>query len=247
MPRIGCGASGPCPSGSGEDPEYTRPVEYKIAPSILGADLARLGDQLASVENVADLIHLDVMDGHFVPNLSFGMPVIAALRPHSRLPFDVHVMTSNPGAYLEELAEAGADLVTVHLEAVPDPAPTIARARSAGLSVGIVISPATPWEAMEPFVEISDMVVIMSVNPGFGGQAFMPEVLGKVEFARKWIDSHGLSTDIEVDGGIDTATLPLARDAGANVFVAGSAVFGEPDPAAAVIRLREVIEGEPIG
>jgi ribulose-phosphate 3-epimerase len=227
--------------------EYTRPVTYKIAPSVLGADFARLGEHLASVEAVADLLHLDVMDGHFVPNLSFGMPVIAALRPHSDLPFDVHVMTSNPGAYLEELAEAGADLVTVHLEAVPDPGRTIDRARSLGLSAGIVISPSTPWAAMEPFVEMSDMVVIMSVNPGFGGQSFMPEVLGKVESARKWIDSHGLSTDIEIDGGIDTATLPSARDAGANVFVAGSAVFGDPDPAAAVLRLRQVIEGEPIG
>lgn len=222
-------------------------MQYKLAPSVLAADFSCLADQVAAVEEVADLLHLDIMDGHFVPNLSFGMPVIASLRPRTRLPFDVHVMTSNPGAYLEELAESGADGVTVHLEAVPDPTSLLARARALGLRPGVVISPPTPWEAMEPFVELSEMVVVMSVHPGFGGQEFMPEVLGKVESARKWIDSHGLSTDIEIDGGIDAGTLSSARDAGANVFVAGTAVFGEPDPAEAVVHLRRVIEGAPIG
>ena len=222
-------------------------MQYKIAPSVLSADLSRLADQVAAIEPVSDLLHLDVMDGHFVPNLSFGVPVIRSLRPHSELEFDVHVMTSNPGAFFPELAEAGADLVTVHVEAVPDPSTLLQRARSLGMSAGVVISPPTPWQALEPFVELADMVVIMSVNPGFGGQSFMPEVLGKVESARKWIDSHGFSTDIEIDGGIDIATLPQARDAGANVFVAGSAVFGDPDPARAVTHLRQVIEGAPIG
>jgi ribulose-phosphate 3-epimerase len=181
------------------------------------------------------------MDGHFVPNLTFGMPVIAALRPHTELLFDCHLMTTNPAEYLPELADAGADLVTVHLEALPDPRRAAAHAERLGLGFGVVVSPPTPWEAMEPFVEISDMVLVMSVHPGFGGQSFIPEVLDKVEALRKLVDSQGLSTDIQIDGGISTATARSARDAGANVFVAGTAVFGHEDRRKAIEDLRQVI------
>ncbi len=213
-----------------------------IAPSLLAADFARLGDEVGRVDGVADMLHLDIMDGHFVPNITFGMPVIEALRPLTSLVFDCHIMTSNPTAYLEELRRVGADMVTVHLEAVADPIPAAKMARDLGLRFGIVISPPTSWTALQPFAELCDMLVVMSVHPGFGGQSFMPEVLEKVELARKWVDSHGLDTDIQIDGGISVESAPAARDAGANVFVAGTAVFGSDDAADAVTRLRSVIE-----
>lgn len=189
----------------------------------------------------ADLLHVDVMDGHFVPNLSIGMPVIASLREVTDLPLDCHLMTLNPDAYLEELKAAGADLVTVHMEVFPNPVTVAARAREVGLGFGLVISPPTPAEAVEPFIELADMVLVMSVNPGLGGQAFMPEVLGKLERVRKFVDSAGLATDIEIDGGIDVTTIRSARDAGADVFVAGTSVFLAQDPAAAVEELRTAI------
>lgn len=216
-------------------------VDIKIAPSLLAADFSRLASEIATVEDVADLLHLDVMDGHFVPNLTFGMPVVAALRPHSRLRFDCHLMTTNPVDHLEGFAEAGADLVTIHLEAVPDPRPAFDRAADYGLSLGVVVSPPTPWEAVEPYVEQAAMVVVMSVHPGFGGQSFMPEVLPKVEALRKTVDSLGLATDIQIDGGIGVDTIRSARDAGANVFVAGTAVFGADDRRGAIEALRAVI------
>jgi ribulose-phosphate 3-epimerase len=215
---------------------------YKIAPSLLAADFTRLGEQVASIERDADLLHLDVMDGHFVPNLSFGIPVIAALRPLSSLRFDCHLMTTNPDAYLPELAQAGVDLVTMHIEAIPDPSGAARRARAEGMDFGLVISPPTPVEAVLPFLGECSLLLVMSVNPGFGGQNFIPEVLAKVEAARNWIESEGLKADIEIDGGISTNTIVSARDAGANVFVAGTAVFGEPDPAAAVRDLRKQLE-----
>jgi len=213
----------------------------RIAPSILAADFARLGEEVALVEAQADLLHVDVMDGHFVPNLSIGMPVIASLREVTGLPLDCHLMTLNPDAYLEELKAAGADLVTVHMEVFPDPVAVAARARDLGLGFGLVINPPTPAEAVEPFIELADMVLVMSVNPGFGGQAFIPEVLGKVERVRKFVDSAGFATDIEIDGGIDLATIRSARDAGADIFVAGTSVFQAEDPAAAVEELRTAI------
>jgi ribulose-phosphate 3-epimerase len=213
----------------------------RIAPSILAADFARLGEQVALVEAQADLLHVDVMDGHFVPNLTIGMPVIASLREVTDLPLDCHLMTLNPDAYLEELKAAGADLVTVHMEVFPNPVTVAARARDVGLGFGLVINPPTPAEAVEPFIELADMVLVMSVNPGFGGQKFMPEVLGKLERVRKFVDSAGLATDIEIDGGIDMTTIRSARDAGADVFVAGTSVFQTKDPAAAVEELRTAI------
>lgn len=213
-------------------------MEIKIAPSLLAADFSELSKAISTVEDEADLLHLDVMDGHFVPNISFGMPVISSIRPVSALIFDCHIMTTNPTAYLEELAEAGADIVTIHLEAVPDPAGAIAEAEKLGLGFGVVISPHTPFDAMEPWVESCQMVLIMSVHPGFGGQAFIPEVLSKVEAARKWVDFHGLATDVQIDGGITTENAARAASAGANVLVAGSAVFREDDPAEAIRSLR---------
>jgi ribulose-phosphate 3-epimerase len=210
----------------------------RIAPSILAADFAHLGDEVARIEEHVDLLHVDVMDGHFVPNISLGMPVIASLRAATDLKLDCHLMTLNPDAYLEDLKSAGADLVTVHIEVFPDPTPVAEIAREVDLEFGLVINPPTPFEAIEPFIEITDMVVVMSVHPGFGGQAFIDEVLPKIERVRKFVDSAGLSTDIEIDGGIDVNTIRPAREAGADVFVAGTSVFRAPDPVAAAEMLR---------
>jgi ribulose-phosphate 3-epimerase len=214
----------------------------RIAPSLLAADFARLGQEVQRIETEIDMLHLDVMDGHFVPNISFGMPVIASLRAATSVYFDCHLMTTNPDAYLEDLKEAGADLVTVHIEVIPNPTRVAERARQIGLDFGLVLSPDTPFAGVEPYVELTDLLLIMSVHPGFGGQSFMPEALPKLEAARKFIDSHALSVDIQIDGGITDRTAPLARQAGANVFVAGTAIFGDPDPVGAVRRLRNAIE-----
>ena len=215
---------------------------FRFAPSLLAADFAHLADQVGAIETEAYMLHLDVMDGHFVPNISFGMPVIAALRPHSKLIFDCHLMTTNPDAFLPELAEAGVDLVTMHIEAVPDPTDAAKATANLGMKFGLVLSPPTPFEAVVPFMDLTDLLLIMSVQPGLGGQPFMPEVLGKVEAARNWIESNDLPTDIEIDGGIGANSLAAARDAGANVFVAGTAIFGAPDPAQAIRELRRIVE-----
>ncbi len=213
----------------------------RIAPSVLAADFSRLGEEVARAELHADLLHVDVMDGHFVPNLAVGIPVIAALREITKLPLDCHLMTLNPDRFLEQLKEAGADIVTVHIEVFPNPRDIAAQARAVGLGFGLVINPPTPGQAVEPFVELTDMVLVMSVDPGFGGQQFDQTVLGKVERLRKLIDSAGLGTDIEIDGGIDLTTIRSARDAGADVFVAGTSVFRTDDPAAAIEELREAM------
>ncbi len=215
----------------------------KIAPSLLAADFADLAAEVARIEDHVDMLHLDIMDGHFVPNISFGMPVIESLRPHTDLLFDCHLMTTNPDVYFEDLRAAGGDLAMVHIEAMTDPTAAAAAARAAGLGFGLVVNPPTPIEAIEPFVELTDMVLIMSVHPGFGGQAFIPDVLGKVETARKWVDRGDLSVDIQIDGGINPETARLAASAGANVFVAGTAIFRADDPVAAVARLRTAIDG----
>jgi ribulose-phosphate 3-epimerase len=214
----------------------------RIAPSILAADFARLGEDVARIASHVDMLHVDVMDGHFVPNISLGMPVISSLRKVTDLPFDCHLMTTNPDAYFEPLREAGADLVTVHIEVYPEPTPVAAKARAAGLGFGLVLNPITPFEAVAPYVELCDMVLIMSVQPGFGGQSFISEVLPKLEAVRKFVDVRGLSTDIEIDGGIGLDTIASARSAGADVFVAGSAIFGAPDPVAAVAEMRALVE-----
>lgn len=215
----------------------------KIAPSLLAADFSKLADEVRQVEPYVDMLHLDVMDGHFVPNISFGMPVIESLRSHTDLLFDCHLMTTNPDVYLEELKAAGGDLAMIHIEAVTDPTAAASQARQAGLGFGLVVNPPTPFAAIEPFVELTDMVLIMSVHPGFGGQSFIPEVLEKTEAARKWVDEHGLAVDIQIDGGINPETARLAASAGANVFVAGTAIFRADDPVAAIRRLRQATDG----
>ena len=216
---------------------------YRIAPSLLAADFGHLADRVAAIEEEADLLHLDVMDGHFVPNISFGLPVIASLRRYTKLPFDCHLMTTNPDAFLPELAEAGVDLVTMHIEAIPDPTRAIKVARANDLGFGLVISPPTPFSAVIPFMESVNMLLVMSVNPGFGGQSFMAEVLPKVEQARNWIESHALGADIEIDGGVSSDNITSAKNAGATVFVAGTSVFGAADPAEAIRGLRRMIGG----
>lgn len=216
----------------------------KIAPSLLAADFAHLADDVARVAAHVDLLHVDVMDGHYVPNLTFGMPVIAALRRTTDLPFDCHLMVTNPMALFGPLAESGATGVTVHLEVHPDPTRAAAAARRHGLQFGLTMNPSTPFGAMAPFLHLCDLVLVMSVEPGFGGQRFMPEVLPKVEAARKLVDSEGYRADIEIDGGITPETARAARDAGANVFVAGTAIFGAPDPVAAIDRLRATVNGK---
>lgn len=215
--------------------------EIKLAPSLLAADFANLGAAVAAVEDSVEWLHLDVMDGHFVPNISFGIPVIAALRAYTSLYFDCHLMTTNPDVYLTELAEAGVDLVTMHIEAIPNPVSALQRGREVGLGVGLVLNPATPEAAIEPYLDLVDIVLVMSVEPGFGGQTFMTEVLSKVENLRELVENRGLPADIQIDGGISPETVGLAAKAGANVFVAGTAIFGQDDPGLAAGELRRII------
>jgi ribulose-phosphate 3-epimerase len=217
-------------------------MPVKIAPSLLAADFAHLDAEIAQVTGSVDWLHLDVMDGHFVPNISFGIPVIASIRPLTDLYFDCHIMTTNPDAYVAELATAGVDLVTVHIEAVPDPTRAIHRAGEHGLDVGLVLNPGTPFDAVAPYVEQCNVVLVMTVEPGYGGQDFIADVLPKIEMAREWVESHGLRADIEVDGGITPDNAGQVVSAGATVLVAGTAVFGAQDPTAAVDALRRATE-----
>jgi ribulose-phosphate 3-epimerase len=214
----------------------------KIAPSILSADFACLAAEVARVAADSDLLHVDVMDGHFVPNLTIGAPVVQCLRPHTDLFLDTHLMVTNPGDLLEQFAKAGSDRCIVHIEC-GEPRPLFAEMRDLGLGVGLTLNPETPFDAVEPYLAEIDLLLVMSVHPGFGGQAFIPEVLDKVRRARTIIDAGGLATEIEIDGGIHDQTIASAADAGVDVFVAGSAVFGADDPAAAVRRLRALAEG----
>ncbi len=197
-----------------------------LAPSILAADFWRLGEQVQQAENAgAGYLHIDVMDGMFVPSLSFGMPVIQTIRKHTDLFFDVHLMILKPERYLREFADCGADLINFHLEAAEDIKGAIAGIRNLGKKVGITIKPGTSVEAVEPYLDLVDMVLVMTVEPGFGGQKLMPECLDKVRELRGLIVERKLNVDIEVDGGITAANVELALTAGANVIVAGSAVF----------------------
>lgn len=213
----------------------------RIAPSILAADFANLARDVEAISGHIDMLHVDVMDGHFVPNISLGPPVIASLRESTDLYLDCHLMITDPLTYLETFKEAGANGVTAHIEAVPDPTAVFAEAERLGLDIGLVINPPTPVSAIEPYLDRTNMVLVMTVHPGFGGQTFIDDCLPKIERLRESIDSRGLSTDIEVDGGIDLRTVGPAREAGANVFVAGTAVFRASDPVAAVEQMRTIL------
>ena len=222
----------------GYDGEVKTSAPPRIAASILAADFARLGEEVGAVAEEADMLHIDVMDGRFVPNISLGIPVIRSLRAVTKLHFDCHLMTVDPVPFFGPLREAGADGVSVHVEAVSDPAAAARRAREEGLHFGAAISPDSPFAVLEPCLELCDLAVVMSVQPGFGGQEFISGVLGKVEEARRAIEAGGLGAGLQVDGGIDSRTIRLARSAGADVFVAGTAIFRTPDPPAAVRKLR---------
>jgi ribulose-phosphate 3-epimerase len=214
----------------------------KIAPSVLSADFGNLAEAVGEVASEADWLHVDVMDAHFVPNLTIGPPVVASLRRHSGLFFDCHLMMTEPGRFLEAFKEAGADSVTVHVE-IGGTGPLLEQVRSLGVRVGLAANPDTPFQAIEPFLDQVDLVLCMTVFPGFGGQEFMAEVMDKVTAVRAAVDRRGLAVDIEVDGGIDEETATVAAAAGANVFVAGSAVFGHDAPWEAVEAIRRGARG----
>ena len=209
----------------------------KIAPSILSADFARLGEEVQAIAS-ADYVHVDVMDGHFVPNLTIGPPVVSALRKVTELPLDVHLMIENPDCYIPAFAEAGADIITVHQEACIHLHRTVQLIKSCGKQAGVSLNPATPAGTLELILDDLDLVLVMSVNPGFGGQSFIPAALTKIEQLRREIDRRGLAVELEVDGGVKTDNIGRIARAGADVFVAGSAVFGTPDYAATIAELR---------
>lgn len=209
----------------------------KIAPSILAADFADLAGDVERVRADVDLLHVDCMDGHYVPNLTIGPPVVAALRKRTDLFLDCHLMCSAPEVLLPAFADAGADGCTVHVE-LGDPRPLLDTIRSLGMRVGLTLEPETPFEAVEPYLGEIDLLLVMSVRTGFGGQAFIPEVLSKVRAARRLIDERRLPVEIEIDGGVKVANAALGAEAGADIIVAGTAIFGAPDPAAAARAIR---------
>lgn len=215
----------------------------KLAPSILSANFGALLDDVRQVEQAgAEYLHIDVMDGHFVPNITIGPLVVRALRPHSGMFFDVHLMIDNPDLYVEQFIQAGADLVTVHVEATRHLHRTLMLIKEKGAKAGVALNPATPPAQIEYILPLADLVLLMTVNPGFGGQAFIPEVLPKIRTVRQMLEERGLSAEIQVDGGVNAETAAAVVQAGANVLVAGAAVFDGTDIAAAVKRLREAAQ-----
>ncbi len=211
----------------------------KIAPSILSADFSRLGEQVRLVEDAGvEYLHIDVMDGHFVPNITIGPLVVKALRPHSKLIFDVHLMIEHADKYAEEFVKAGADLISIHVEACPHLHRSVQNLKSLGVKAAVALNPATPLNTIDYVLDSLDMVLLMTVNPGFGGQSFIPEVLPKITALRQMIKERGLNTEIQVDGGVNPEIARQIVEAGATVLVAGSAVFGAADVPQAVKDLR---------
>jgi ribulose-phosphate 3-epimerase len=216
--------------------------EDKIAPSILSADFARLGDEVAQVERAgADMIHFDVMDGHFVPNLSIGIPVLESLRKVTRLPLDAHLMIENPERYVEVFVKSGANSVSVHAEVCKDIPAMAKRLHDLGARASVGINPETDVQRVLPFAAHLDMILIMSVHPGFGGQEFIPEALEKLRAVRRELDRRGLKVDIEIDGGVKLDNIAEVKAAGANVFVSGSGIFGQGDYRKVVKEMRDLI------
>jgi ribulose-phosphate 3-epimerase len=212
----------------------------EIAPSILSADFTRLAEEISTVEKAgASILHVDVMDGRFVPNITVGLPVVKAIARVTQLPIDAHLMIVEPGEYADKFAKAGARMVSIHIEADPNAHRTLSSIRAAGALAGIVINPATSLTALDEVIKFVDYVLVMSVNPGFGGQEFIPESLDKVRRLRKLIDERGLKVRIEIDGGVNADNIAEVTGAGAEIIVAGSAIFGAPDPAVALRQLRE--------
>ena len=215
------------------------PRPLRIAPSILAADFARLGEEVKAVELAgADLIHVDVMDGHFVPNITLGPAIVKAIKKSTTVPLDLHLMIAEPDRYLEEFARAGGDLINVHVETVPDLPKTVAHIRALGKKAAVAVRPATPMEVVLPVLADLDMVLLMTVNPGFSGQKFMDEVVPKIVALRAEIERRNLDVDIQVDGGINPTTVATVVEAGANVLVAGNAIFGQRDRGAAMRDIR---------
>ncbi|MGZ5441788.1 MAG: ribulose-phosphate 3-epimerase [Thermoanaerobaculia bacterium] len=212
----------------------------KIAPSLLSADFARLAEELETVVD-ADILHLDVMDGHFVPNITIGPPIVKALRKRTKLPFDCHLMISEPQKYIPAFLGAGADMISIHVEAEPHLQRALQLIRDGGAKAGIAINPATSAESLTTALEFCDFVLAMTVNPGFGGQTFIEPVVPKIRHISRLIRERGLAVEIEVDGGIDVKTAPHVVTAGATILVAGSAVFGQPDRKHAIRMIRDAV------
>lgn len=216
-------------------------MTIKIAPSLLSADFSNLAQEIASVEADADVLHLDVMDGHFVPNITMGPAIVKACRAHSKLTFDCHLMISEPQRYIDDFLAAGANMVSVHFEAEPHLQRALQMIRNGGAKAGIAINPATPAESLSTAIEFCDFVLVMTVNPGFGGQRFLEPVVPKIRHIKRLIGERGLPVEIEVDGGIDAKTAPVVAGAGASILVAGSAIFGQKDRRAAIESIRTAV------